>query len=530
MKILSKKKHARTADSSLFSKSGTAKGEVSNDVYQMSPMDPQVPFITKRSQKNKKKVDALLSSSTISSAVNEQDRRTAVNSEPWASVLASHVILAAAHKGKDQPSMLGPGGSTSAKKGTGRFVHTDNSLLRETTKMTRVGRNKDGMTEQLAAFLQEKSTVGEGIARPSAEHSVVQKKKRDRPRKDAPETLVVQKKKRDRPRKDAPETSVVQKKKRGRPRRDSPGGQLIDPFGFSKKKSENMKKNDSKPTPLISPVAPAEGEGAEQQVVDTAGGLEDTDKPVVDSQVAPTTSEHNTQPPAGEPVNQKRKRGRPKEEDGAQPSAGQQVILKRKRGRPKKEDGAQPSAGQPVIEKRKRGRPKKKDGAHPPAGDPVIEKRKRGRPKKDRSDEPPSDTKVLSKKTRKVPYEKNDIEKEPTRSARSRGPWKWHPCQKCLACTRLSDCGKCGQCNAQIGRCILRQCIAPTRAANVLLPKILPSDDESLASPESDVSDLEWDVAFPENRFGSLSRRKLWQGLLSKQSIAESHTENGVCI
>jgi hypothetical protein len=71
---------------------------------------------------------------------------------------------------------------------------------------------------------------------------------------------------------------------------------------------------------------------------------------------------------------------------------------------------------------------------------------------------------------------------------------------------------QCGQCRAHIGKCILRHCIAPT-GLGVLVPKVVPSDDESLLDMESDVSDMEWEVAFPPEQF---SVQWLSDGMLRK--------------
>ena len=152
--------------------------------------------------------------------------------------------------------------------------------------------------------------------------------------------------------------------------------------------------------------------------------------------------------------------------------------------------------------------------------------RKRGRPKETASAQPAAGTNRVPKKKRA--WTKNDTVQE--NRARARRPWKWFSCQQCLACTRVNDCGKCGQCNANIGKCILRQCIAPTRGDAIIL-RAVPSDDESLASPESDVSDIEWDVAFPKWRFGALSRKQVWQRvLMTGREVDEPDTEDRVCI
>ena len=47
--------------------------------------------------------------------------------------------------------------------------------------------------------------------------------------------------------------------------------------------------------------------------------------------------------------------------------------------------------------------------------------------------------------------------------------------------------------------------------AETLIPKVLLSDDESLRSMESDVSDLAWEEAFPKDEFGDLTREDLWR-------------------
>jgi hypothetical protein len=92
----------------------------------------------------------------------------------------------------------------------------------------------------------------------------------------------------------------------------------------------------------------------------------------------------------------------------------------------------------------------------------------------------------------------------------SRRPWKWFPCEECVSCMRERDCGKCGQCrNGEVGICILRQCITPVRHDDVTPKRLISDDDESLEGMDSDLSDLEWEEAFPPEEFGSLTRKDL---------------------
>ena len=140
-----------------------------------------------------------------------------------------------------------------------------------------------------------------------------------------------------------------------------------------------------------------------------------------------------------------------------------------------------------------------------------------------------AEPKKKKKKKKKTVSKKKDAAKKPPAkkrappNSRNRRPWKWFPCQECLACVRRDDCGKCGQCNSGIGQCILRQCITPVRA-EALTPKVLPSDDESLRSMESDVSDLEWEEAFPKEEFGDLTREDLWKRWSSDTTAGGSIT------
>jgi len=91
-------------------------------------------------------------------------------------------------------------------------------------------------------------------------------------------------------------------------------------------------------------------------------------------------------------------------------------------------------------------------------------------------------------------------------------PWKWVPCNDCIACSKKSNCGRCGQCLLD-HPCILRQCITPlhTGSHQRNLP-VDESDNESLLSMESDVSDLDWEDVAPSEKFGELlTPNELWK-------------------
>eukprot|EP00545_Synedropsis_sp_CCMP1620_P012156 CAMPEP_0119015888 /NCGR_PEP_ID=MMETSP1176-20130426/11706_1 /TAXON_ID=265551 /ORGANISM="Synedropsis recta cf, Strain CCMP1620" /LENGTH=371 /DNA_ID=CAMNT_0006969213 /DNA_START=22 /DNA_END=1133 /DNA_ORIENTATION=- len=92
-------------------------------------------------------------------------------------------------------------------------------------------------------------------------------------------------------------------------------------------------------------------------------------------------------------------------------------------------------------------------------------------------------------------------------------PWKWFACQDCVSCLRTLDCGKCGQCRRSdvMATCILRQCITPSRNDDQTPNRLMSDDDESLQPMDSDLSDLEWEDAFPAAQFGDLTPEELWR-------------------
>jgi hypothetical protein len=464
----------------------------------VSPMDPQVSFTTKRSQKYKEKVDAALA--TVITAQRDVPSKATKQSKG----------APAAHEEKDQPSILRPDGSTSkvddnerlAEYGTyknseqqdGRKderamlvrIHSEvvaTSKLRESPKRNDL--EEPRLLSRVGSFGKSEQATSVSQARSSVDHPIVHKKKRGRPKKDILDRL---------------------------PR---------DPLTSSKKKRGRPKKNPSEPPSSIPPV-------------------ESFSEVMADPQQTNAAFDH--------PIGLNKKRGRPTEDTSDRLSFAALPSFKKKRGRPKKTPMERPpllSPDEPCEDvsadehptdasggsttKGDTEQPRKgSDVPHSTAGQQTIPTKKRGRPKKDRSSEQSATpTTRVSKMERGAPGTKNGTEQ--AKRSRVRRPWKWSPCQECLACTRVSDCGKCAQCNAQIGKCILRQCIAPTRA-DVIVPRVVPSDDESLASPESDVSDMEWDVAFPKWRFGALSRKQLWQKLLASREVDEPDAEDGVCI
>jgi len=88
-------------------------------------------------------------------------------------------------------------------------------------------------------------------------------------------------------------------------------------------------------------------------------------------------------------------------------------------------------------------------------------------------------------------------------------PWKWNPCNECIACLKTNNCGKCGQCIADLP-CILRQCITPVRA-DTNKNSSFEDDNKSLSSMESNVSDLQWAEVVPKTNSGSITPKELWK-------------------
>jgi hypothetical protein len=148
---------------------------------------------------------------------------------------------------------------------------------------------------------------------------------------------------------------------------------------------------------------------------------------------------------------------------------------------------------------------------------PLMKKRERGKEKSGNT------LKSAPKRSRNTPESApkrsgSTAESAPKRSRVGKRQWTrlWFACEECVSCKRLQDCGKCGQCrNGEMGICILRQCITPVRRDKDVTSKGVLSDEESLEGLDSDLSDLEWEEAFPVEEFGGLTKADLlkrWRG------------------